>query len=152
MRRDHGAEVANAAARYCVVAPWRDGGQAQLIDHPLPADTGSSTAATRQWLLRRFAQPLALADLAAHARMSVPTFSRRFHEEVGESRHQWITQRRVEHARRLLETSDLTIDQVARALGFSDPGVLRRHFSTRLGVTPGTFRRNYPLPRIRVPS
>ena len=144
VRRDHGAEVANSAARYCVVAPWRDGGQAQFIDRPLPADTGSSTAATREWLLRRLAEPLTLAGLAEHAHMSVRTFTRRFHEEVGESPHQWITQRRVEHARRLLETSDLTVDQVASASGFSDPAVLRRHFNNRLGLTPGAYRRSYP--------
>ena len=45
VRRDHGADVANAVARHCVVPPWRDGGQAQFIDRPVPADGGASTAA-----------------------------------------------------------------------------------------------------------
>ena len=146
VRRDYGADVANAAARYCVVAPWRDGGQAQFIDHPLPADTDHSTAATREWLLRRLADPLSLADLAEHAHMSVRTFTRRFHEEVGESPRQWINQRRVEHARRLLESTGLTVQQIATACGFSDPAVLRKHFNTRLGLAPGAYRRNYSPP------
>ena len=153
VRRDYGADVASSAARYCVVAPWRDGGQAQFIDRPLPADTDHSTAPTRDWLLRRLADPLTLTDLAEHAHMSVRTFSRRFQEEVGESPRQWINQRRVEHARRLLESTDLTVQQVATASGFQDPALLRKHFNSRLGLPPGAYRRGYsppqaqPLPR-----
>lgn len=146
VRRDHGAEVANAAARYCVVAPWREGGQAQFIEHPLPVHADSSTAATRQWLLRRLAEPLTLADLATHAHMSVRTFTRRFTAEVGESPHRWIIQRRVEHARRLLESSDLTVQQVAAAAGFVNPAVLRKHLDARVGLTPGSYRRVYRGP------
>lgn len=147
VRRDYGADVASSAARYCVVAPWRDGGQAQFIDHPLPVDADHSTAPTREWLLRRLADPLTLADLAAHAHMSVRTFSRRFQEEVGESPRQWINQRRVEHARRLLESTGLTVQQVATASGFQNPAVLRKHFNNRLGLPPGTYRRSYAPPR-----
>jgi transcriptional regulator GlxA family with amidase domain len=136
VRRDHGADVANAAARYCVVAPWRHGGQAQFIEHPLREDTDNSTTRTREWLLRHLADPLSLADLAGHAHMSVRTFTRRFHAEVGESPLQWINQRRVEHARRLLETTDLTVHQV----------VLRKHLNTRVGLSPGAYRRVYRVP------
>lgn len=147
VRSDFGADVANSAARYCVVAPWRHGGQAQFVDHPLPVDADHSTAPTREWLLRRLADPLTLADLAEHAHMSVRTFSRRFQEEVGESPRQWINQRRVEHARRLLESTGLTVQQVATASGFHDPAVLRKHFNRRLGLSPGAYRRGYSAPQ-----
>ncbi len=146
VRRDHGAEVANAAARYCVVAPWRHGGQAQFIEHPLREGTDSSTTDTREWLLRHLAEPLSLSDLAAHAHMSVRTFTRRFHAEVGESPLQWITQRRVEHARRLLESTDLTVLQVSMTAGFPNPTVLRNHLNTLVGMTPGAYRRVYRAP------
>src|SRR3954466_2790602 len=49
IRRDHGGQVANAVARHCVVPPWREGGQAQFIEAPLPRDDSASTAATRAW-------------------------------------------------------------------------------------------------------
>src|SRR5919198_1556265 len=77
VRRDHGAAVANRVARRAVVAPWREGGQSQFIE-PMPDHAGPGTAPTRAWALERLAEPLALADLAAHARMSVRTFTRRF--------------------------------------------------------------------------
>lgn len=67
VRRDHGVEVANAAARRCVVPPWRDGGQAQYIEHPLPDVDEATTSATRAWAIGHLRKPLGLDDLAAHA-------------------------------------------------------------------------------------
>lgn len=146
IRRDHGSAVANAAARRCVVAPWRDGGQAQFIERTLPPDTATSTAATRVWALDRLDAPLALADLAAHATMSVRTFIRRFHAEVGTSPNQWIVQRRVDRARDLLETSALSVDEVAREAGFGSAALLRKHLHTAVGVTPTAYRRAFRSP------
>src|SRR5919206_510051 len=77
VRRDHGAGVANRVARRSVVAPWREGGQSQFME-PVPDPDGPGTAPTRAWALERLHEPLTLADLAAHAAMSVRTFTRRF--------------------------------------------------------------------------
>lgn len=107
VRRDHGSEVANRVARRCVVPPWRDGGQAQFIERPMPGQSTATTAATRTWALERLHLPLPLAELAAHARMSRRTFTRRFRDEMGISPGQWLVVQRLELARRLLETSDL---------------------------------------------
>lgn len=49
LRNDHGSELANKVARRCVVPPWRDGGQAQYIEQPVPDAAATSTAATRGW-------------------------------------------------------------------------------------------------------
>jgi transcriptional regulator GlxA family with amidase domain len=146
IRRDHGAEVANRAARRCVVAPWRDGGQAQFIDLPLPANPDSSTAATRNWALANLDQPLGLSTLARHARMSIRTFSRRFQAEVGESPTRWLIQRRVETALRLLETTDLTVDKIADAVGFASATLLRKHLHATVGLSPSSYRRAFAPP------
>jgi transcriptional regulator GlxA family with amidase domain len=141
VRCDFGAEVANAVARRCVVAPWREGGQAQFIENPVPFDLEKSTAATRQWALERLNERMTLIDLAEHARMSPRTFTRRFRAECGQSPHQWITQQRIDLARRLLEHSDLSIDQVASASGFSDAVKLRKHLRRHVGLAPKAYRR-----------
>ncbi|GAB4588326.1 GlxA family transcriptional regulator [Nocardia sp. IFM 10818] len=143
LRRDHGSEVANRVARLCVVPPWRAGGQAQFIERPVPEPTASTTAATREWALRQLSRPLTLAELAAHARMSVRTFCRRFRDEVGMPPGQWLTQQRLDHARRLLETTDLPVDQVAAAAGFGTGAALRQHLSAVLGVSPIAYRRTF---------
>src|SRR3954451_9786531 len=53
IRRDFGSEVANRAARHCVVAPWRDGGQSQFIERVVPDEGTAGTAPTRAWVLER---------------------------------------------------------------------------------------------------
>lgn len=146
VRRDHGAAVAGAAARRCVVAPWREGGQAQFIEHPVPADADRSTSATRQWVLDRLAEPLTLKDLAGHAHMSERTFTRRFRAEVGTSPLKWLIQCRLGHARHLLETTDLTVAGIATACGFGDPVALRKHFHTHLGLSPLAYRAAHRAP------
>lgn len=146
IRRDHGADVANGAARRCVVAPWRDGGQAQFIDRPVPVEHESSTSDARSWALSHLDEPIGLLDLAERSRMSVRTFSRRFRAEVGESPTHWLIQRRVESALRLLETTNLTVDQIAAAAGFGSATLLRKHIRATVGLPPGSYRRTFTAP------
>ncbi|MFD1936111.1 GlxA family transcriptional regulator [Nonomuraea mangrovi] len=143
IRRDHGSEVANQVARRCVVPPWRDGGQAQYIERPVPAPSSSGTAEARQWALARLHEPLQLDDLAAQAQMSRRTFTRRFREEVGMSPGQWLIAQRVELARHLLESSDLPVDRVAERAGFGTAASLRQHLHAVCGVSPHTYRRTF---------
>lgn len=143
VRQDHGAAIANTAARHCVVAPWRDGGQAQFIERPVPDDTQASTTPTQAWAIDNLHDPLSVADLADHARMSPRTFARRFRAEVGETPAQWLIQRRIESARRMLETTDLTVDQIASAAGFGSTTLLRKHLHATVGLPPVTYRRRF---------
>jgi transcriptional regulator GlxA family with amidase domain len=83
---------------------------------------------------------LTTVELAKHAHMSERTFARKFHAETGLSPRKWITQQRVVAARRLLETTDLTIDDVASAVGYSTATSLRRHLTAQLGVAPNAYR------------
>ncbi|WP_406484685.1 GlxA family transcriptional regulator [Streptomyces microflavus] len=143
VRRDHGAAVANEIARRTVVPPHRDGGQAQYIHRPVPEPQFATTTAARAWALGRLDRPIQLRDMARQESMSVRTFTRRFREEVGASPGQWLTQQRVERARHLLETSDLSIDQVARDAGFGTATSLRQHLQAALGVPPTVYRRTF---------
>jgi transcriptional regulator GlxA family with amidase domain len=143
IRADHGSGVANRVARVCVVPPWRDGGQAQYIERPVPEVSGNGTSATRAWALERLNEPLSLADLARHARMSARTFSRRFREEVGMSPGRWVIQQRVDRARHLLEVSDLPVDEIALQVGFATGASLRQHLQAAIGVSPLAYRRTF---------
>ncbi|MGW1815819.1 GlxA family transcriptional regulator [Streptomyces sp. NPDC002125] len=143
VRRDHGTAVANDVARRTVVPPHRDGGQAQYISRPVPEPGSATTTSARAWALGRLEQPILLRDLARLESMSVRTFTRRFREEVGVSPGQWLAQQRVERARQLLESSDLSIDQVARDAGFGTATSLRQHMQATLGVSPTVYRRTF---------
>jgi len=146
VRRDHGSEVANRVARRNVVAPWREGGQSQFVERPVPDPGDVGTAATRAWALQRLGEPLTLADLAAHAQMSVRTFTRRFREETGSSATRWLVQQRVALARQLLESTDVPVERVAVEAGFGTTTSMRQHLHAAIGVAPLAYRRNYRGP------
>jgi transcriptional regulator GlxA family with amidase domain len=146
VRKDHGTGVANRAARRCVVPPWRDGGQAQYIERPVPDAAGTGTAETRTWTLDRLAEPVTLEEMAAHARMSVRTFTRRFRDETGMSPRQWLLRQRVTHAQLLLESTDLGVETVARRSGLGSATALRQHMQATIGVAPSTYRRTFRHP------
>jgi transcriptional regulator GlxA family with amidase domain len=146
IRRDHGSEVASRVARRSVVAPWREGGQSQFVERPVPEPGDSGTAATRAWALQRLGVPLTLADLAAHAQMSVRTFTRRFREETGMSATQWLVQQRVALARQLLEGTDTPVERVAVEAGFGTTASMRQHLHAAIGVAPLAYRRSYRGP------
>ncbi|WP_369199698.1 GlxA family transcriptional regulator [Streptomyces sp. PU-14G] len=143
VRKDHGSELANHVARCCVVPPWREGGQAQYIQQPVPERSSAGTAPTRQWALEHLDEPLTLTDLAAHARMSLRTFARRFHNETGVSPGRWLIQQRVHRARGLLESTDMSIDHIAGAVGFATAASLRQHLHSAIGVAPLAYRRTF---------
>jgi transcriptional regulator GlxA family with amidase domain len=141
LRLDHGAEVANAVARHCVVPPWRDGGQAQFIERHVPAPDQQSTAAARHWALEHLDADV--PALAAQASMSLRTFTRRFRDETGLSPGAWLTGERVRHARHLLEATDLSIDDVADRAGLGTAASLRAQLRSQAGVSPSAYRRTF---------
>jgi transcriptional regulator GlxA family with amidase domain len=143
IRIDHGTQVANAVARYCVVPPWREGGQAQFIDRHLPTADDASTAATREWALRHLDEELTVERLARHANMSPRTFNRRFREETGQAPGTWVRSRRVDRARELLESRDLPVDEVARLSGLGTGGNLRHQLRRGVGMSPSNYRKVY---------
>ncbi|MFG2574596.1 GlxA family transcriptional regulator [Streptomyces sp. NPDC048481] len=143
VRRDHGTAVANDVARRTVVPPHRDGGQAQYIERPVPDPRQATTTAARAWALDRLHEPIQLRDMAEQEAMSVRTFTRRFREEAGISPGQWLTRQRVERARQLLESSDLSVDRIARDAGFGTAQSMRQHLQAALGVTPTAYRRTF---------
>jgi transcriptional regulator GlxA family with amidase domain len=141
VRQDYGTEVATRLARQLVVAPYRDGGQAQFIETPLPP--GSATdlfADTMAWLQEHLDQPVTVADLAARSAMSRRTFARRFVASTATTPYQWLLRQRLQRAQRLLETSDLAVEVIAERSGFGDAGTLRKHFARALRTTPQAYR------------
>ncbi len=143
IRLDHGSELATRAARRCVVAPHREGGQAQFIERPVPDAHDASTSATREWALERLGEPLTVSRLSRHANMSERTFARRFRAETGLAPRQWLTRQRLALARELLETTDIGIDAIAATVGYATATSLRNHLAAALGVSPMAYRHTF---------
>lgn len=143
VRKDYGAEVASRLARRLVAGPHRDGGQAQFIEQPLPDTSGQRIGPAMAWALQHLPDRPTPARLAAVAAMSRRTFYREFRAATGTTPHKWLVAQQVSHAARLLETTGLTVAQIAARAGFDDVSVFRRHFRARLGVSPGAYRRTF---------
>ena len=146
IRRDCGSAIANDVARATVVPPYRDGGQAQFIPHPIPESHGPTTAIARAWALAHLDKRITLRDLSRQQAMSTRTFSRKFRQETGVPPMQWLTVQRVERARQLLEESDMTIEHIASRVGFGTSVSLRQHLQARLGLTPSAYRATFRGP------
>lgn len=143
VRRDLGASVANRVARSLVAAPRREGGQAQFIERPTMPVGSDPLARTREWMLSSLAEPLTVTAMAATARSSVRTFSRNFASQTGQTPLRWLHAQRIELAREMLETSDLSIDEIAARSGLGSPANFRTHFKRATSLSPQRYRQAF---------
>jgi len=144
LRSQCGAEVANRAARRMVVAPHRQGGQAQYIEQPLRLSTeGDRFASLLDWLGTRLNESHSLDALAERTHMSRRNFTRRFREATGTTLHQWRQAQRLALAQRLLEGSALSIEAIAVDTGFGSAVSLRQHFGAAFKTSPSAYRRQF---------
>ncbi|MDP9603804.1 UNVERIFIED_ORG: transcriptional regulator GlxA family with amidase domain [Variovorax paradoxus] len=144
LRVRHGAETANRAARRMVVAPHRQGGQAQYIEQPVPAAAERDRLAPLlEWLGRHLDTPHELDDLARRALMSRRNFTRRFRESTGTTVGQWMQNQRLALAQRLLETTDHPVERVATGAGFGSAVSLRKHFVSAFKLSPTAYRQQF---------
>lgn len=141
LRTDHGERVAAGVARSLVLAPHRDGSQAQFIPSPVaPAPGPDPLEKAMAWASARVDEPVDLDRWAAQAAMSRRTFTRRFRARTGTSPTQWLLERRLAHARLLLETTTDPVESIAHACGYATAAALRQHFAARYGTSPSRHR------------
>jgi transcriptional regulator GlxA family with amidase domain len=144
VEEDVGREVALAVARRLVVFLKRPGGQsqfsAQLAGQLADREPLSELQA---WIADHLDADLSVERLADRAAMSVRNFSRTFAREVGVTPARFVERARVDGARRLLEESAASVDEIAARCGFGTPETMRRTFLRSLRVTPTDYRRRF---------
>ncbi|MDO4887233.1 MAG: helix-turn-helix domain-containing protein [Actinomycetaceae bacterium] len=138
-----GAEAAATIARRAVLAPHREGNRAQYVERPVAEHEHDTVGRVADWALANLDGELSVPALAARAHMSVRTFARRFAESTGQTPARWVLARRLDEARRLLETTAWSIDKVARSCGFGSAVTMRQNFSARYGTTPTSYRARF---------
>jgi AraC family transcriptional activator FtrA len=143
VRQDFGAAAANEVARRMVIAPHRDGGQAQYIRWPVPPHPDRALAEAIQWAQANLDRHVTVEDLTLRAHLSRRTLTRRFRDGIGMSPQQWLLRQRLLLAQDLLETSCLSVDLIAERSGMGSAANLRHHFSAQIGVSPNAYRRTF---------
>ncbi|HTL93118.1 MAG TPA: transcriptional regulator FtrA [Steroidobacteraceae bacterium] len=143
VRRDFGAKIANQVAQRLVLAPHREGDQAQFVPRPLAADGRGRLARLMDFMRAHPSAPHTLASLAARAAMSTRTLQREFVARTGLAPHRWLVAERIERAKELLESTRLTAASIAARVGLGSAESLRHHFRRRLGTTPQQYRQRF---------
>jgi len=143
VRLDFGSEVANHVARRLVVAPHRDGGQAQFLERPVAVEEDASFAALLDSVRATLDGEHTIASMAAGIHVSSRSLIRLFRRSLDTTPHEWLTQERVRLAQELLESAEGGVEQVAARSGFGSAQLLRHHFRRRVGLSPTAYRRRF---------
>ncbi|SNY92644.1 Transcriptional regulator GlxA family, contains an amidase domain and an AraC-type DNA-binding HTH domain [Cohaesibacter sp. ES.047] len=144
MRRQFGSALANQVARSMVVAPHRDGGQSQFIARPLPQEINETRLADAVQSVRdKLHQDWDIEVMASRCHMSRRTFTRAFRKQMGTSFTQWLLDERLGRTQDLLESTGLSIEQIAEQAGFRTAASLRHHFRQKFKRSPLDWRRTF---------
>ncbi|WP_407527863.1 GlxA family transcriptional regulator [Methylobacterium oryzisoli] len=147
VEEDLGAEIARRVAAQLVMFFKRGGGQMQFSRRGVSAPVGrSALQGVQRWVATHPAEDHGVDRLAERAGMSPRHFARLFRAETGLTPAAYVENVRIEAVRRLLETEDAALKQVAGACGFRDADTLRRAFMRRVGTTPAEYRRRHARP------
>lgn len=144
IRKLRGAREANRVARILVLPPFREGGQAQFIDKPVPVTPqDAQLSQLLEYIRDNLLKPLSIDELADRVAMSRRSFTRHFAKATGMSVKEWVENERMRKAKDLLETTDLSIEVVAEESGFRSSVSFRQAFSRAVHVSPRDFRRTF---------
>ncbi len=141
---DLGAALAAEIAREFVLFLRRPAGQGQ-ISAPLAAQASEMHAVQELlvWIAGNLHRRLTTDVLAEQAGMTVRTLERRFAGAAGQQPAKYVLAARIEAARRQLQTTSRSLEQIARACGFGGADAMRRAFLRTVGISPRALR----LPR-----
>jgi len=105
------------------------------------ASPAPAVRAALEFIDRRYRAPIGLPDVARAAQLSPTYLTHLMRRATGRSALEWITERRLTEARRLLLETDLPVGAVAEQIGYSDPGHFIQRFRRAHGHTPERWRR-----------
>jgi transcriptional regulator GlxA family with amidase domain len=153
IEEDLGGKVALAVARDLVLFLRRPGSQSQF-SRSLEAQklTRKPLQELVVWMVENLNKDLSVENLATHAAMNRRNFTRVFASELGASPARYVEQLRIEAARRLLEESRQSVEEIAYACGFSSGELLRRAFLRSVRTTPSQYRERFRLAPILPPA
>jgi AraC-like DNA-binding protein len=92
----------------------------------------------------RYAEPLAVEDMARAAGLSRAHFSREFRRAFGDSPHAYLLTRRLERAAALLRTTDRSVAEICLAVGLQSVGSFTTSFKRAFGASPTVYRARFP--------
>ncbi|MBF0752014.1 MULTISPECIES: GlxA family transcriptional regulator [unclassified Pasteurella] len=146
VRRQYGVKIANQLARLLVISPHREGGQAQFIEQPIARKTANKNI--NEWLdiiRTNLTGNYSIDELAKQLMMSRSTFTRHFRQATGMAFTEWLIEVRLQKGRELLESTKLTIDEIAHQIGFHSTTAFRQHFKAKHHISPKQWQKRFSM-------
>ena len=141
-----GHAAAQFVARFLLLEWHVDGQQAYRVFKPSRNHGDAVVTVAQGWLDHNLTASHPVETMVASSGLASRTFSRRFAQATGLSPIQYVQQLRVEAAKRRLERSDASVEQIAWQVGYEDPAFFRRLFKRITGISPGRYRRKLKVP------
>lgn len=137
----HDLALATAKALFIDKNP---GSQRPYLFFVAPRDHGDAQVLhAQEWIERNHARSIEVSDIARASHMSLRNLSRRLRSATGFAPSDYLRAVRLEAAKRLLDTSEFTQDEIANQVGYTDPRAFSRAFRVRFGISPGAYRRRF---------
>jgi len=141
-----GTAAAQSIARFFAMQ-LHDDGQSHYIAFAPPTGHGDAIVSDAQfWLERNFSVISPVEEMVRRSGVPERSFKRRFTLATGIPPIAYVQQLRIEYAKRRLEQSDMPVEEVSWAVGYTEPAFFRRLFKRVTGITPGVYRRKYRVP------
>lgn len=141
-----GATAAHEVARMFALQ-WHQDGLAPYMVFEGKRDHGDSAIqSAQQWLDSHFAVANPVEELVRHSQLAERTFTRRFVASTGLTPLAYVQRLRIEDAKRRLERTDASIDEISWQVGYEDPAFFRRLFKRTTGLPPGAYRKRFRMP------
>ncbi|MCS4557108.1 helix-turn-helix domain-containing protein [Shewanella sp. C32] len=138
---DLGTRAALALADYLVMPQARIGSQVQQLQQ-LPA-SAERMAELQLWLTEQLHSAITLEMMAERVCLSVRSLTRHVQQQFGLSPLSWLQQLRIRRAQALLESSNMSIEQIANSCGYSSAAGLRHTFQRHVGCSPSAWRHTH---------
>jgi transcriptional regulator GlxA family with amidase domain len=145
LQRYAGQELAAACAKAMLIDANRSSQTAymSLTQQESQAHDNALVHKAQKWIAKLRSQAFSLQALAGHLAVSERTVIRHFHQALGTTPAAYAQAMKLEHAKRLLETSTLSLETVAEKIGYADPGSFRRLFKRETGLSPADYRQQF---------
>jgi transcriptional regulator GlxA family with amidase domain len=144
--RHMGAAAARSIARFFALQ-WHQDGLAPYIVFEGRKDHGDTAIqAAQDWVATHFSVANPLEEMILRAGLTERTFKRRFTAAAGVSPIAYVQRLRIEEAKRRLEGTEASIDEISWQVGYEEPAFFRRLFKRVTGLAPGAYRRRFQIP------
>jgi transcriptional regulator GlxA family with amidase domain len=146
-----GATTAQDIARLFALQ-WHQDGLTPYIIFEGKSDHGDAVIqSAQQWLSKHFSVANPVEEMIKRSRLAERTFKRRFVNATGLTPIAYVQRLRIEDAKRRLERTDASVDEISWRVGYEDAAFFRRLFKRTTGLAPGAYRKRFRIPEFARP-